>query len=47
MAEPITPVEATPEVARQNVRLAVALLGLAILIAAGSIVVALVYLHYD
>jgi hypothetical protein len=47
MAELITPVEATPEVARQNVRLAVALLGLAILIAAGSIVVALVYLHYD
>jgi hypothetical protein len=47
MPEPITPVEPTPEVAKQNVRLATALLGLAILIAAGSIVVALIYLHYD
>jgi hypothetical protein len=47
MAEPITPIEATPEVTRRNVTLALALLGLAILIAAGSIVVALVYLHYD
>ena len=47
MAEPITPVEPTPEVARRNVKLAVALLGLAILIAVGSIVVALIYLHYD
>ena len=33
--------------ARLNVRLGTALLGLAILIAAGSIVVALVYLQYD
>jgi hypothetical protein len=47
MAEPITPVEPTPEVARRNVKVAVALLGLAILIAVGSIVVALIYLHYD
>ena len=47
MAEPITPVEPTPELARRNVRLALALLGLAILIAVGSIVVALIYLHYD
>jgi hypothetical protein len=47
MAEPITPVEPTPEVARKNVMIAVSLLGLAILIAVGSIVVALVYLHYD
>jgi len=47
MAEPITPMEPTPEVGRRNVRLPLALLGLAILIAAGSIVVALVYLHYD
>jgi hypothetical protein len=47
MAEPITPVEATPEVTQRNVRLAAALIGLAILIAAGSIVVALVYLQYD
>ncbi len=47
MAGPITPVESTPEVARRNVTLAVALLGLAILIAVGGLVVALVYLHYD
>jgi hypothetical protein len=47
MPEPITPVEPTPEVARRNVRVALALLGLAILIAAGSIIVALIYLHYD
>ena len=47
MPEPITPVEPTPEVARRNVTLAVSLLGLAIVIAVGSIIVALVYLHYD
>jgi len=40
-------VEPTPEVAQRNVRVALALLGLAVLIAAGSIVVALIYLHYD
>ena len=47
MAEQTTPVETTPEVARRNVKLGVALLGFAILLAAGSLVVALVYLHYD
>jgi hypothetical protein len=47
MTEPITPVEPTPEVAQRNFRLAAALIGLAILIAAGSIVVALIYLQYD
>ena len=47
MPEPSTPVEATPDVAQRNVRVAVALVGLAVLIAAGSIVVALIYLHYD
>jgi hypothetical protein len=47
MPEPISPVQATPEVAQRNVRVAVALLGLAVIIAAGSIVVALIYLHYD
>ena len=47
MSEPITPVEPTPEVAQRNIRLAVGLLGLAIVIAVGSIVVALIYLHYD
>jgi hypothetical protein len=47
MPEPMTPVEPSAEVAKRNVALAVSLLGLAILIAAGAIVVALVYLHYD
>ena len=47
MPEPLTPVEPSPEVAKKNITLAVALLGLAILIAAGAIVVAFVYLHYD
>ncbi len=47
MPEPSTPVEPTPEVAKRNVTVAVSLLGLAILIAAGALVVALVYLHYD
>jgi hypothetical protein len=47
MPEPLTPVEPSPEVAKKNIALAVSLLGLAILIAAGAIVVAFVYLHYD
>jgi hypothetical protein len=47
MPKPITPVEPTPEVAQRNVRVALALLGLAVLIAAGASVVALSYLHYD
>ena len=41
------PVEPTGEVARRNVRLALVLFGLALLIAAGAVVVSLVYLHYD
>ena len=41
------PIEATPEVARKNMVLGLALLGLALLIAAGTVVVALVYLQYD
>jgi hypothetical protein len=41
------PVEPTPEIARKNIALALALLGIALLIAAGAVVVALVYLHYD
>jgi hypothetical protein len=44
MTEPVGP---TPEIARKNVVLGLALLGVALLIAAGSVVVALVYLHYD
>ncbi len=47
MTGPITPVEPTAEVARRNVVIALALLGLTILIAVGSIAVALIYLHYD
>jgi hypothetical protein len=45
--EPLPPVEASPEVARRNVALALGLLGVALLIAAGAIVVAFVYLQYD
>jgi hypothetical protein len=47
MAGPVAPMEPTPETDRRNVMLGLALLGLALLIAAGSVVVALVYLHYD
>jgi hypothetical protein len=47
MPEPVTPIEPTAEVARKNVSLGLALLGLAVLIAAGAIVVALIYLQYD
>ncbi len=45
--EPLTPVEPSPEVAKKNIALGAALLGLAILIAAGAILVAFIYLHYD
>jgi|1186.fasta_scaffold06062_3 hypothetical protein len=41
------PVDVTPEIARKNVVLGVALFGLALLIAAGAVVVSLIYLHYD
>jgi hypothetical protein len=41
------PVEPTGEVARKNIMLGLALFGIAVLIAAGAIVVSLVYLHYD
>jgi hypothetical protein len=47
MPEPPPPVETSPEVARRNVMLAVSLLGVVLLIAAGAIVVAFVYLQYD
>ena len=47
MPEPMTPIEPSAEVAKRNIALGVSLLGLAILIAAGAIVVALVYLQYD
>jgi hypothetical protein len=41
------PVGPTPEIARKNVMLGLALLGVALLIAAGAVVVALVYLQFD
>jgi hypothetical protein len=41
------PVEATSEIARKNVVLGLVLLGLALLIAAGTVVVSFVYLAYD
>jgi hypothetical protein len=47
MTEPLAPVEPTAEVARRNIMLGIILLGLAILIVAGSLLVALIYLHYD
>ena len=41
------PVEPVGEVARKNMTLALALVAIALLIAAGTIVVSLVYLQYD
>jgi hypothetical protein len=41
------PVGPTPAIARKNVVLGFALLGLVLLIAAGTVVVSLVYLAYD
>jgi hypothetical protein len=43
----IEPVEVTPELARKNVLLGWMLLGIALLVAAGTVVVSLVYLHFD
>jgi hypothetical protein len=53
MSEPLPPrttnepVEVTPELARKNVVLGWALLGVALLIAAGAVVVSLIYLQFD
>lgn len=53
MSEPLPPrttnepVEVTPELARKNVVLGWSLLGLALLIAAGAVVVSLIYLQFD
>ena len=41
------PVGPTPEIARKNLVLGLALLGVALLIAVGAVLVALVYLQYD
>jgi hypothetical protein len=43
----VEPVEATPEVARKNIVLGLALFGIALLVAAGTVVVALIYLQFD
>jgi hypothetical protein len=41
------PIEPVGEVARKNVRLAFALASIAALIVIGTVIVSLVYLHYD
>ena len=41
------PVEPTPELARKNVALGLALLAISLLIAVGAVVVSLIYLHFD
>jgi hypothetical protein len=41
------PVEPTPELTRKNVALAIALIVISLVIAAGAVAVALIYLHYD
>jgi hypothetical protein len=41
------PVEPTPEIARRNVVLALALCGVVVLMAAGAVLVSFLYLHYD
>jgi len=41
------PVEATAAVARRNVILGLALFGIALLMAAGAVVVSLIYLQFD
>ena len=43
-SEPVGP---TPELARKNVVLGLALLGISLLIAAGAVVVSLIYLQFD
>jgi hypothetical protein len=53
MSEPLPqrttsePVEVTPEIARKNVKLGWALFGIAVLMAAGAVVVSLIYLQFD
>jgi hypothetical protein len=53
MSEPLPPrttsepVEVTPELARKNLVLGWALLGIALVIAAGTVVVSLIYLQFD
>jgi hypothetical protein len=41
------PVDVTPEIARKNIRLATGLAILCVLMAAGAVLISLIYLHYD
>jgi hypothetical protein len=41
------PVEATPTIAHRNALLGLSLFGIALLIAAGALLVAFIYLHFD
>ena len=41
------PVESTPAIARRNSILGLSLFGIALLIAAGAVLVAFIYLHFD
>lgn len=41
------PVEPAGEIARRNIRLGLALAAVALLMVAGTILVSLIYLHYD
>jgi hypothetical protein len=41
------PVEPAGDVARKNIVLGLALLGIALLIAAGAVGISLIYLHFD
>jgi hypothetical protein len=43
----VEPVGPTPEIARKNVRLASALVVVALLFAVGAVIVSLIYLQYD
>ena len=43
----VEPVEVTPELARKNVLMGWALLGISLLIVAGTVAVSLIYLHFD
>ena len=43
----VEPVGPTPEIARKNILLGVSLLGVALLMAAGAVVVTLIYLQFD
>ena len=41
------PVDPTGEIAKKNVTLGIALAVIAVLIAAGAVIVSLIYLHFD